>query len=106
MAAPQKIPTLPNRFTEGDLEDPIQVRWNVAVTTETSEIAIDRPSPAASITIAGNLIDAATGLFEYPWSAGELVAGAGQLVKARLITASGRRKSTEHFKIDVDEDIS
>lgn len=100
------IQTVPNRFTEGDLEDPLLVQWNQAITTETSEIVIDRPPPHASIAIAGSMLDAATGLFEYPWSAGDLMAGEGQLVKARLSTAGGRRKSTEYFKIDVDEDVT
>lgn len=101
-----KINTLLTRFTEGDLETPIQVKWNQAITDETSEIAIDRPAPNASVTISGTLLDASLGIFEYPWSAGDLVAGEGQLVKARLIDADGRRMSTEYFKIDVDEDIS
>lgn len=107
MAITGDIPTIPEKFTEGDLENLITVRWNVVVTTETSELAIDRPEPAASIIVAGVLLDAATGTFEHPWSAGDLIAGEKQLVKARLSTAPPvRRKSTAHFRIDVDEDIS
>jgi hypothetical protein len=105
MSCNEEIPTLEHKFTEGDLEDPIRVRWNQIVTTETSELAIDRPEPNASITVSGNLLDAETGLYEYPWSSGDLVAGEGQNVKARL-TAAGRRKSTTFFKIDVEEDIT
>lgn len=106
MAIPLSIGVVTKRWTVGDLEDPITVRWNEVITTETSELAIDRPEPNASITVTGVLLDAPTGLFEYPWSAGQLVAGENQLVKARLSTAGGRRKSTEFFKINVDEDIS
>lgn len=105
MSCDPNIPTISHRFTQGDLEDPIRVQWNQVITTETSEIAIDRPSPYTSIVIAGSLLDSATGLFEYPWSVGDLVEGNGQLVKARLI-AGGRRKSTEFFKINVDGDIT
>ena len=105
MAIPNKIPTLPHRWTEGDLEDPIQVKWNEVLTSETSSLVIDRPDPAASITVAGVLTDAATGLFEYPWSSGDLLEGEGQLVKARLVRAGSRRKSTEYFRINVDKDI-
>lgn len=105
MALPTSIPVLSKRWTAGDLEDPITVRWNEAITTETSELAINRPDPSANITVAGVLLDAATGFFEYPWSAGQLVAGENQLMKARLITATARRKSTEYFMMNVDEDI-
>ncbi len=105
MAIPSNIVTA-GTLTEGDLEDPIEVKWNQVITTETSEIIIDRPAPADSITLAGVLLTASTGLFDYPLSAGDLVAGEGQLVKARLFTAGGRRKSTEYFKINVDEDIT
>jgi hypothetical protein len=100
------VPTLPTRFTVGDLEPPLIVRWNEVVTTETSEIVIDRPSPSASVTVAGAVVDPATGTYQYAWSAGDLVAGEGQLVKARLTTAGGRRKSTQYFKIDVEGDVA
>lgn len=106
MSCGQSIQTLPGRFTAGDLEDPISVQWGEELTTETSELVIDRPDPSASITVAGTLIDADTGTFQYPWSSGDLVAGEGQMVKARLYRAGGRRKSTVYFRIDVDEDVS
>ncbi len=109
MAIPLNIPTLPNKFTAGDLEDPITVKWNVPITVESSELVIDRPGSSSTITVVGVLLTASTGLFEYPWAAGDLVAGKDQLVKARLFDAAaqtGRRKSTEYFKIDVDEDLS
>lgn len=100
------IKTLPGRWTAGDLEDPISVQWNEVLTTETSELIIDRPSPSAAVTVAGTLTDASTGTFQYPWSAGDLVAGEGQLVKARLYRSGSRRKSTVFFRINVDADIS
>lgn len=109
MALPNEIPVVSKRWTVGDLEDPITVKWNQALTVESSSIVIDRPEGSASIEITGNLLDAATGLFEYPWSAGDLVSGDLQLVKARLFTLAalgGRRKSTEFFKINVDGDIT
>lgn len=106
MPCGEDIKTLPGRFTEGDLEDPINVQWGEALTTETSELIIDRPNPAASVTVSGTLIDATTGTFRYPWSAGDLVAGENQLVKARLYRSGSRRKSTVFFRINVDADIS
>jgi hypothetical protein len=105
MSCIDQIQTLPGRYTAGDLEDPIQVIWNEEVTTETSELIIDRPS-GGSVTLTGTLLDADTGQFEYPWTAGALVAGEGQLCKARLFRSGSRRKSTVYFKINVDEDIS
>ena len=105
MACPENVPTLPGHYTEGDLEDPIRVQWGEALTTETSELVIDRPDPHASVTIDGELVDATNGTFEYPWSVGDLVAGEAQLVKARLYRAGPRRKSTEYFLINVDEDV-
>lgn len=106
MSCDDKIPTVPGRYTEGDLEDPLVVRWNETLTTETSEIIIDRPGGAASVTVTGVLLDADTGTFNYPWSAGDLIAGEGQMCKARLYRAGPRRKSTQAFKINVDEDIA
>lgn len=104
--AAQVIPIIARRYTVGDLEPPIQVRWNQVITTETSELVIDRPEGNASITVTGVLVTAATGLFEYPWSVDDLIAGENQPVKARLSTAGGRRKSTSFFKISVEEDIT
>lgn len=106
MSCADTIPTLPGRYTAGDLEDPIQVTWGEVLTTETSEIAIDRPGSYASVTLAGTLIDASVGQFTYAWAAGSLVPGEGQMVKARLFRAGTRRKSTEYFRINVDEDIA
>ena len=99
-------PVLPTPFTEGDTESPIRVRWNTPITTQTSELVIQRPDPYSVLTIPGNLIEAASGIYEYPWSPGDLVAGEGQLCKARLITGSGGRQSTESFIINVQEDIA
>jgi hypothetical protein len=106
MSCRDNIQTLPGSYTEGDLEDPIRVSWGELLSTETSELVIDRPDPNASVTISGNLIEASSGTFEYPWSAGDLVAGEAQLVKARLFRPGTRRKSTEYFRINVDEDIT
>ena len=105
MSCNDSIPTLTTRYTEGDLEDPLVVRWGEALTTETSEIIIDRPDDT-SVVVSGTLTDAANGVFEYAWSSGDLIAGEAQLVKARLYRAGGRRKSTEFFRMNVDEDIS
>jgi len=106
MSCNDEIQTLPGHYTEGDLEDPINVSWGETLTTETSELVIDRPDPSASVTIPGVLIDAATGSYNYPWRAGDLVAGEAQLVKARLYRSGARRKSTEYFRINVQEDIA
>ena len=107
MGCRDTIPTLPGSYTEDDLEDPIRVTWGEVLTVaDTSELMIDRPTPHASITVAGSLVEAATGIFEYSWSAGDLKAGEGQLVKARLYRAGTRRKSTEYFRINVEEDIT
>jgi hypothetical protein len=106
MSCGDEVPILETKFTQGDLEPPIIVRWNEVVTTETSELIIDRPEPDASITVSGALVDASTGTYQYAWNAGDLVAGEGQLVKARLETSGGRRKSSAYFKINVDEDIT
>lgn len=107
MSCNDKIQTLPGHYTADDLEDPINVAWGEALTVaDTSELVIDRPDPAASVTVAGVLIDEATGAYNYPWSAGDLVAGEAQLVKARLFRAGTRRKSTEYFRINVQEDVT
>ena len=105
MSCNDTITVISSRFTEGDLEDPLVVKWGEELTTETSEIIIERPD-GTSVTIAGSLIDASVGAFEYQWSSGDLQAGERQLVKARLFRAGGRRKSTEYFRINVDEDIA
>jgi len=106
MSCADQIQTLPGRYTAGDLEDPITITWNEELTTETSQLVIDRPS-GGSVSLSGTLLDATTGQFEYPWTAGALVAGEGQLCKARLWRSGGtRRKSTVYFKINVDEDIT
>jgi hypothetical protein len=99
------ISLLPGTFTAGDLEDPIIISWGEPLTgADTSELALEQPDGTVVI-VSGNLIDAATGTYEYPWSTGDLVAGERQLVKARLYRAGTRRKSTEYFKINVDEDL-
>ena len=105
MGCVDKIPTLPGRYTAGDLEDPLRVAWGEVLTTETSELVIDRPGGYASVTVPGSLVDASVGAYEYAWRVGDLVAGESQLVKARLYRAGPRRKSTEYFRINVDEDI-
>jgi hypothetical protein len=107
MGCADNIRTLPGTYTAGDTKDPMKVSWGEALTVlDTSEIIVDRPDPHASITVAGVLIDEATGTFSYSWSAGDLVAGEGQLVKARLYRGGTGRKSTDAFRIDVQEDIT
>ena len=106
MSCADTVLTLPGRYTAGDLEDPIRVTWGEVLTTETSELRIDRPGNYASVTVPGALIDGSVGAYEYAWRAGDLVAGEGQLVKARLYRAGPRRKSTEYFKINVDDDVA
>jgi hypothetical protein len=105
MACPE-VKLLEGNFTAGDLEDPIEVNWGEPLTgADTSELALEQPDGTIKI-ISGNLIDAATGTYEYPWSAGDLVEGERQLVKARLYRAGTRRKSTMYFKINVDADLT
>ena len=105
MSCQNKTATLTSHFTAGDLESPISVTWEQAVTTETSEIVIDRPAPYAAITVPGVLTDAAVGTYVYAWRVGDLVAGENQMAKARLYDGT-RRKSTMFFRFTVDEDIS
>lgn len=105
MSCPNEVQVVPTVFTEGDLEQPISVSWNEALTTETSELVLEQPDGTVK-TIVGALVQAATGTFQYVWSAGDLVAGEGQLVKARLYRSGGtRRQSTVFFRINVQEDL-
>lgn len=102
----KEVKLLPGNFTAGDLEDPIEVDWGEPLTVaDTSELALEQPDGTVRI-ISGNLIDEPNGVYEYPWSAGDLVEGQYQLVKARLYRAGTRRKSTMYFKINVDADLS
>lgn len=101
-----EVKLLSGSFTAGDLEDPIQVKWNEPLTVaDTSELALEQPDGTVRI-IAGSLLEASTGTYEYPWSAGDLVEGKYQLVKARLFRSGTRRKSTMYFKINVDADLT
>ncbi len=102
--AANDAPVLGHNFTAGDLEPPISIDWEQSVVGFTSELVIDRPT--TSVVVTGAIIDGPNGIIEYPWSAGDLVAGENQLVKARLIDGTSRRESTEYFKINVDEDIT
>ena len=105
MSCGKTVSILPGTYTVGDLENPINVKWNQVLTTETSELIIDRPT-GGSVTLAGSLTDASVGQYEYPWTAGALVEGKGQLCKARLFLSGSRRRSTPYFRIDVDADVT
>lgn len=105
MGCPE-VKLLEGNFTAGDLEDPIEIKWGEPLTvSDTSELTLKQPDGTLK-TIPGTLIDEDTGAYEYPWSAGDLVAGERQLVKGRLFRSGTRRKSTMYFKINVDEDLT
>lgn len=93
-------PVYTDEFTVGDLLPAIGGQYPYDLTGHVITLHIRRPQPHAVITKTAVIDDAATGLFHFNWSAGDLVAGLNQLCEIQDVNASGQ-PITKKFFINV-----
>ncbi len=96
------LPRFPHVFIAGDVLPVIAVEYEEQdLSGHTITLRVQRPSDV--LEVPATAVDLGAGLFTFQWSAGNLVAGLGQVAEIRIVDPLGKQLTAPRFTIDVEK---
>lgn len=101
-----------HQYVEGDTSPPLVCTYTdsdgnaIDVSGWTIKLHLERPSGSTALSVTATLTDPTNGIFEFRWSAGDLVAGFNQKADVEFTNLTPDTFHGPRFLIDVREDLA
>lgn len=100
------VQQFPYAFTAGDRYPQINgALANTDISGWTITLVMQRPDPNPLLTISATISDGPGGVFTFPWGAGDLVEGFGQLTEVKMVNGAGLLQTSAQFTVDVEASL-